>query len=526
MKLIKFLFKFILFILILICVILGIVIYQVYDNSLNEPDYLKNLETVEIKGNELVSKGIKDSETTNAINLTFEEKEMNILLKTLSLDLNKKLKSSDITIEAMYLDVKDSHDITFISYFDIKGFKTSLKGDFILELKDEVFVMTIDNFTIGKMSFEKNTVSSILTKLASEEDLKSTLEFSGITVNTDLSKFEISFNLLDLKELISYSKEDTEDLYHTLMDIFFRVENLITLSDIEDNVGIKIDLTSFSYDESKDTPLPYELDLDSINDKVELLLNNNIFEPEGVNNVATYLVKGYVNSTEDVKNYIANLDLSSIGIENNELYLGIIPYDPAPIENIFVEQIPELELSYMEEINNFEGFKLDEAGWNNFFAKTNAVGQVYSFVREEENVYKTSYIAIESMYIDIKNDHFALYLVTSINGKRITINFEMDSEATSGLRISSEVSSMRIGNDILFEDEIKKTLTFLSTCIKDKWIIIDGENKKIDFDFELLFDGSQELTNVMQYLSNSETSFVEEDDVGFTLIDTDINIGI
>ena len=117
-------------------------------------------------------------------------------------------------------------------------------------------------------------------------------------------------------------------------------------------------------------------------------------------------------------------------------------------------------------------------------------------------------------------------MITSINGKRIVVDFELDSEPTSGLRISSDVSAMRIGNDVLIDEEIKKLFNFLNRNINDEWIIVDSENKKMDFDFALLFDGNQELNDFMEYFSNATTSFVEKDGEGYTLINMDLNFGI
>jgi len=525
MKIFKFFLKLILIVIIIVAIALGIVVYQLSDNSFSEPDYLKNVEPIEIDGNKLISKGIKNSNENNKISLTFEEKEMNILLKTMSLDINKQLENSGIKIETMYLDVKNSHDIEFISYFDIKGFKTSLRGDFVLDIKDEIFTMTIEDFKVGKMKFEKDTVSSLLNRFSNPDNLKTSLELAGITLNADLSSFVISFDIMDLKNLVS-NTGNREDLYFTLIDIFFRVENLITLSELNDNIGIDIDLSTFNYNEEVDVKMPYEIDFDSVNTKVETLLNSGVVEVSDASNAATYIAKGYINSPESIKEYVVNKDFSSIGINNIEEYQGIVPVGSDSLEDMFINQLPSLESPLASDISSFEGLKLTEEGWNAYFATSDAVGQVHSFVRDEDGTLKSSYIAIESLYVDIKDDHFALFLVTSINGKRIIIDFELDSESNSGLRISSDVSAMRIGSDVLLDNEIKNLLRFLNSSIRDKWIIIDSENRKMDFDFSLLFEGSQELTDFMEYLTNTKTSFVEEDGEGYTLISADLDLGL
>lgn len=521
MKIFKFLLKLILVVVILVGVAVGVVVYRLSDKSFNEPDYLKNVEPIEFDGNALLSKGIKDSATNNSISLTFEEKEMSILLKCMSIEMNKSLEKNGINIETMYLDIENSHDIKFISYFDLRGFKTSLKGDFELDIKDEIFTMTISNFKVGKMKFDRDT----LNKYVDKGSVKKNLQLSGINLEVDLSSFAISFDIKDIKELVSGDEEKGE-LYTTLIDIFFRVENLIRLSEKEENIGIDIDLTSFGYDEQSDAELPYELDFASINAKLETLLNNESVRVEDATLAATYLTKGYLHSSEEIQNYVKNIDFSSVGIDNVESYEGIIPINEGTVEEYFVSQIPSLDNPLNLDLSSFEGLKLTEEGWNNYFATSESVGQVHSFVRKENGIYKSSYIGIESLFVDIKNNHFALYLITSINGKRIVVDFELDSEPTSGLRISSDVSAMRIGDDVLIDEEIKKLLNFLNRNINDEWIIVDSENKKMDFDFALLFDGNQELNDFMEYFSNATTSFVEKDGNGYTLINMDLNFGI
>lgn len=516
MKLFKSLFKLLLVIVILAGVAVGIVLYQLSDNTFNEPEYLKELEPIEFDLDSILSKGIKDCDENSEISLTLEEKEVNSILKALRLDLNEQLASSNIEIETMHIVVEDSYDITFVSYLDFYGFKTSLKGDFVLDLVDNIFKIQIDNLKIGKMNFNKSNVVSLIKKFISNDNLKNELEVAGIKLNSDLNSMSISLNLMDVKDKILSSIEGTNeyDLYQTLIGVIFRVENLITLSDLNGNIGIDIDLTSFSYDSEKDANIPYYIDFNSVNSKVETLLNNNLIDKSLCNSIATFLTKGYYLSDDKVLEDIQSIDLSIIGIENKTTYTGIIDYEEKSIDEVFASQIPTIEL-----LSSFEGFKLNEDAWNNFFIQSEAVGKVFTFIRKENNEYKSSYVAIESLYIDIKNDHFALYLTVSINGKSLVINFELDSEEVEGLRIGSTIQSMRIGSDLLNDEEIKKLLSFLDSTINDEWIIIESNDKAIDFDFTSMFTDNVSLKNFINNHANIKTSFEEKDNEGYTLID-------
>ena len=134
----------------------------------------------------------------------------------------------------------------------------------------------------------------------------------------------------------------------------------------------------------------------------------------------------------------------------------------------------------------YKAIKLDENGWNNFFATSEAVGQMHVFARKENEMYKTSYIGIESLFVDIKNDHFAMYLITSINGKRIVIDFELDANPSNGLRISSSVSAIRIGNDELLDNEIQD---------QEDYIEDDNQDEDSQYEEEVM-DKAEELASL------------------------------
>lgn len=518
MKFIKFLIKFALVVIILVVAACGIVVYQLNDSSFSEPDYINTLEPLKLDGNTLLSKGLENCEEEDVITINLDERDVNSIFKSLKDTWNEKLKPTGVTIRTMYVDIDDSHDIEFISYFDVKGFKTSIKGDFHIEFNNGLFEMMVKDIEIGKMEFKNAFVTKLINNFANNINLKNELNVSGITVVADLSTLTISFDLKELKGLIS-SNNSESSLYTTLVDVLFRVEDLITLSEVDDNMGIALNIKEFEYKEERDNALPYNVDFNSVNDKIETLLNSNVITKENANKVATYLAKGYFTSPSEVQDFVKPLDLTSVGIENNETYLGIIPFDINCFEENLVSQLPSIS-----EIANFKGFKLSEDSWNNFFAKSLGVGEIYTFVREENGRFESTYIAVESLYIDIKNDEFALYLTVLLNGERVVVCLDLTAPSSESWVIHSTVNTMRMGNQSLLENEIKSILKFLETAIQDDWFVINSEESRIDFDFALLFSGDEDLSAVLSLLTNVSASFVEEDNVRYTFISAGYSI--
>ena len=519
MKLVKLLVKLVLLIVVVVGVGAGIVVYNLSDSSFSEPDYLKNVEPKKLEMNNLVSKSMENSKTTGKMNISLEEKELNIILKSISLDLNEKLQNSKISVETMYVEVVNSDDIKFVSYINISGFKTSLRGEFLFNLDNNKFNITIDNLKVGKLGLERDIVVSLIKKFGGSQNLSHDLELApGIFLNLDMSKLSVTLDLLDVKDMLlnSLSTTDEYDLYQTIINVVFRVDNLISLTEQEHAIGFDINLEPFSYSNTIDAKMPYEINFDNVNTQIESLLNNGIIESDLASAVATFLVKGYEYTSDEVKEEIKNVDLSSVGVTNKETYKGVIVYNDSEVKDVFVEQALGFNVLNPTE---FEGFKLDEAVWNNYFVKTETVGRMFEFVRKEDNKYESTYLAINSLYIDIKDDHFALYLLASINGKYVVVNFELDALPATGLKIDSTISSMRLGSTTLNSDEISKLLTFLKNAITDEWISIEPENSKITFDFTSMFVDN----DILELIINSDvfglkTSFVEDSEEAYTLI--------
>ena len=300
-----------------------------------------------------------------------------------------------------------------------------------------------------------------------------------------------------------------------MLNILFRVDNVIGLNKEAHNIGVDFNLEPFAFNTQRDVASPYSIDFDDVNSKVEELWNNKIANKDNSNDIASFLVKGN-NADESVLEKVGNLDFSSVGINDNSTYEGIINLESKEIDEIFSEQLP----TSLEELAAFEGFKFSEKDWDDIFLKSGAIGQVYTFVREENGKYESSYIAVESLYMDIIDDHFAIYLQISLNGKSLVMNFELDSKDVEGLYIGSSLESMRFGGVTLEENEMTSLLAFMDTALEDEWIEIDSENKTMNFDFGHVFDGNPQLkTFIESNDANVNTSFVYNEGNGYTLID-------
>ena len=167
-----------------------------------------------------------------------------------------------------------------------------------------------------------------------------------------------------------------------------------------------------------------------------------------------------------------------------------------------------MEDKFISQINNayknilkFTELSLSESNFNDILLQNNIVGDMYCFVRKEADGYKVSYVAVESIYVDLIDDHFAIYLTMSLNGQSIVLNVEVDAKQTSGLKIDGVIESLRIGSEVLSDSETETLLSYLSNTLKEDWINVNSADKSMIIDFTSMFSKNTEMIEFINHLA-------------------------
>ena len=502
MRLIKFLFGFIITIAILAFCAVGVVFYLITDNDYSEPDYLKDSNAVEFNIEEILSYGLVDTETSNKIKFSMSEKEINLVLKKATEKLNESFVEN-ATIRSIYINKGEGTKLTFVGYLQASSLSTSLKATLAYELINNELVFDLTEIKIGKIGVTTSLITSIIPSEKINNKVNEALLESGMKFDINSNSAKLSISLNSLKDMLLEELKDSSDyeLYHTLISLMLRVDGILDETSDDGRVGFDINVSNLSFDETKDLSVPYSINFLDAKNKVERLLNEGVIEVADASLVSTFLVKGYNKLDDASKDKIKDKDFSSIGITSNILYQGDPVFsssNKSSVIDIFISQITL----------PFGGLKLTEGNWNDILLQNDLVGQVFAFVRKEEDSYKVSYVAIESCYVDTKDDSFELYLTVSLNGKSIVINFDVDSPEANGLRVDGTIESVRIGSITLNDEEVKALLTYLSVAISEKWIIIDPNMLEIDIDFTGIFTTNDTLRDFVALISGIKTKFV------------------
>ena len=500
-KLIKFILKVVLILFVILIIALGVFVFMLYDNNFSEPDYLKDSSEVEFIMNDFISKGLEDSKVDKKVDIVLSEEELSVILKTISNEINKT--ASGITIKTAYVDVTEAKTVNFISYFAVLGFNSSLKGDFDYDIIDKNIVFNIKKISVGNVEFRASYLSSLDLNSYLKEELKD----SWIKISVDSNGLTIS---ISLDSLVDSLKEENnikdKELFQALLSLVIRNEDIIKVTESNSDIGINIDLEYLNYDNSVDAALPYTIDFDDVSRKLEQLLNNNIISIDNINVVGTYLVKGYSKLTDEEKQIIKDIDLSSVGILIKELYQGVIEYEKQTIIDVFTNQYTGV----------FSGLKLTEKNWNDILLQEDLVGEMYCFARKDNDFYKVTYIAVESLFVDINENKLDLYMTVSVNGESLVLNIAADESETLGLNIEFSINIVRFGTVKLNDDEIKLLLNYLENNIDEDWIVVNKEANEIDIDFIGVFESSPTLSLILQIPGiNPTVKFMD----GYVLID-------
>ena len=272
---------------------------------------------------------------------------------------------------------------------------------------------------------------------------------------------------------------------------------MISLNESADELGLDFDISKLCFNQNTDTEMPYNVDYNVISQKLEKLLKHELISVEDVDIVGTYLAKGYDKLTANERSKIDALNLSRIDINENNKYRGIYKYNVQTIEEIFTNEINRV----YNKLPNFDGIKLTESDFNGLLLQNNLVGGMFCFVREEAGEYKVSYIAVESVYVDLKDNHFAIYLTMSINGQSVVVNMEIDAPKANGFKVNGTIESLRFGSEMLNNDEITSLLTYLSAAVNDSWITIDADSKSIVVDFTSTLSGIPMFSEIVDFFT-------------------------
>lgn len=509
MKILKTFLKVSLFIVLLAVCFVGVSIYLVTDSTPIDSKYENSTHTISYEVNELISKALKDTESTSKLDFTFTEEELSYLLSAITKTFNSYLPKQ-LNVRGTTVDFSEQGDVKLCLFANYLFFQTTFRATLEIDSNESFLILKLNNASIGKIEADGNYITKIVSRFITNEEINNTLKQNGYDITLDLANLTISISKQNLQTILEekFSQDKNKDLYQSLIDIIFNNE-LIKLEQTNSTFGVGIDVSNLSNPHLIENVEPFFYDYPSINSKCEKLLNENIINEEQTTYIFNYLIYGY-DYYKDNDNYkfIEELDLNSIDISNPKKYEGVLPNNVLnTMSSILLNQLPDITNILDPALN----INISAQDLTNILYQTNIAGLAYTFPRtESDGTKKISYIVLESIYSKINEEQITLILVLNLNGKKTNIECNLKTVSSEGLILSTEVQTMKFGNISLSKEQDKFILSFLNSILsEEKWFETNVEKLTVNLNFTKVFTTSPILNAIIEKSTNTSVDLKE-----------------
>lgn len=503
--------KFFKFSLILFGVIIFLVlllVFLLYDGSniTNKEVIENNRQALQVIDNTLY-KGTYDSKSSKKAKILFKEEDLEAFIYPIVMCLNDETLPIEFT--GADIDVKNEKYYIEISIDAYDLFKSVITAQLEFTLTDDSLAIKMNNAKLGKINF--TSIGKSFLKNIDETQIENILEDKGIYLDLNLNDLSVLMTFDNIKNTIVHSiKDGNRDLVLLLFDVFISDDDLMQLILGEnDLIGAILNLDVAEYKGNEDLQLNYQYDFSGCKLLTETLLKNNIIDYSQVSIVYNFLVRGYKKLSDEEKQKIDTIDLSSISITKKEDYKGIINRSEATLNNYFLSIFENKSILECAAILT-NGITISDQFLTSVLQTFEFIGMSYAFSDYDNNV---GYFTIEQVNLICEDQFIDLILVVDINGIQIYLeaSFNCLDSNSKGLKINGEIDKISIGQYELKEFQKDELLDYLNFMFTDlSWISVSKENKTLQLDFSnAMATVITSNSNISSLLSNSIHSITD-----------------
>lgn len=434
--------------------------------------------------------------------LLFNEEELEYLLYPILRSISFSSPKMDIT--GVNVDVINGEYKIEVSIELLGFYKTVAVANLDFSFDNHIFSIKLNELKAGTLNFKK--LGKLVLASVNKNELKKSLNDAKIYCDIDFDNLIISFTVDDMKEIISGGVDKTNAaLFKCLIDTFLTKDELLTLVlGDEDLLGAYIHLGMAKHNPLIHNELLYNYDYTEINSNVKSLLESNTITYEQVSMVYDFLVRGYKNIDEENQPLIKEIDLTSIGISNNENYKGIINRSDVTLEGYIKGLFKNKNVTQISQVL-LGGLVIPDDTLNGIFQSLSFVGFSFAFANDDNDV---GSIVIEQLIVNCLDERLKIDMVVNINGLRIVaeVNFVCADASANGLKLDGTIDKLYIGSYELTQEQKTLLLEYLDGVLEDlDWITIEKDENKMQLDFT---DAIAEAMTENEILKQVITGFV------------------
>lgn len=468
-KLIKLIFRLITIVIVLaiVCTVcIGLVIYDDRDVT---PNHLENDSlSLDEHINSIVSSAFDNIDTTEEINFSLSEENVEVIMKSFLNDLdNLPITGFDV------VSMNDGRLVLDVGV-EYSFFKTVATISLDAKIENDNLIISLFGIDLGKIN------DSIIKMVLNDKKIVSLVSKIGFTSYDD-NKLSYCINLSDSKKLINdlFNDNPNKELFTLLFNKIYDDKDIIDISLFSNNkISLKLNLNKFKYDEDASI-IKNKIPQDEVINKLNTLYLNSIINDDNNQVIIKYLIGGYMKLSSEEKEVINNTSFSSIGISP----IDKITYDG--YSETGIKSINEILLAKTNHISIIPSggvdIQLNETDLNTLFNQANIVGTGISFNDVKNS--KTTLIFVESLYTIIEDEQLYLRLIVNINGFRLEIKCVFESQTNNSFALEMKLDQLSIG-EVLFNDSEKEVIikSLNDSLSKQEWISFNDKTfvMKID----------------------------------------------
>lgn len=472
-----------------------------YDGTTSSFKADDNVSTNTLIADRLAS-SLDNTKNDGKISVAVTEDDFNQLLYY----VNKTYLSpqSDV-LKNLYVDINNG-EYDFFLDVEVPLFKTRLEIKTTLAEvdgatpEDGTIVFTIKDIQIGRTGGMGDIAFSIGGKYLNDTMIEESFASNGLSVESDLANKKITYKKSsfagDIKKIIDLSSDDAA-IYSSLLGDALD-QGLVDFDPKTNNeLSLRINLESLHENSLYgDSSKNLNLELEACRSNLETLIDNDIVAVESGNlkNAFEYLVKGYDRSSKANRDYVKNLDLSSISISDYTAYQGApeLTYSKTMDASI-LDQITLAGLA------SGKIGQIKETTINDIIKTTDLVG--YSFLFEHEATASKSqanYITIDNFYSNVTSTGLSLVVGVNFSGYETTVALATDAGVNENGALKLTVDKVYFGNKETSATLKSDIYALISTSISSvsSWMSFDEATGVITLDFASIIGTSPLLSSL------------------------------
>ncbi len=439
------------------------------------------------------------------IDIKLGKDELDVLLKKAFEQLPE---GANNYIPSLYAEMDDDKCV-FAAEINVPLFKSKVRlitsiDTLILETYpvNGKIVFKIEDVKIGRISNLKSISFSILKKYVIEDTFNDAFSRAGLSLKMDYQNCEITYNfyslISDSRKIMNKSSDD--DLLFDILE-FLISNGELKASSKSNAIHFEVPLNGLTISSSDKYPIRNtifnnfddvfpSLGISGIIQNLETMLNKSKLKSSEVRHTFEYLLRGYDYISEETKDYIKTLDLSSFGISDYTLHKGLdVSSDDflKTVKQDFNNNVSTNPGAFISEQSGLLG-TISEELINETLHGAKMVGESYIFEKIDENdKHYLTYVYIQDVSCNIFNNHLLLDVPLSINGKQICFSFMTTlKESNSKYSIDFSIDEINIGSKSCSVTLTNSILNLLKEA-ENEWFSIS--NNVISINFEKAIDG-------------------------------------